>query len=238
MSKIALITGANKGLGLETARQLARDHGFEVLLGCRDQNRGEQAQELLQSEGLNARFVLLDVTGESQIEAAKTFVDETFGTLDVLVNNAGIMLEHDARTGSNLTTWRETFEINLFGCVAVTNAFLPLLEKSDAPRIVNVSAILGSLNEISKPQMKTWIRTSYSASKAGLNAFTIALAQEKSGSSFKVNAAHPGWAKTEMGGPQAPMTVAQSVKTVIQLATLPADGPSGGFFHAGKTMNW
>jgi NAD(P)-dependent dehydrogenase (short-subunit alcohol dehydrogenase family) len=183
---------------------------------------------------LNARFVQLDVVDESQIDAAKAFVDETFGTLDVLVNNAGIMLEHDARTDFPVATWRETFETNLFGSVAVTNAFLPLLEKSDAPRVVNVSAILGSLSEISKPQMKTWIRTSYSASKAGLNAFTIALAQQKSGSNFKINAAHPGWAKTEMGGPQAPMTPAQSVKTIVQLATLPADGQAAASFIRAK----
>ena len=238
MSKIALITGANKGLGLETARQLARDYEFTVLLGCRDQTRGLDAQELLRSEGLDAHFVQLDVTDAGQIEAARRFVDERFGRLDVLVNNAGVMLEHDAHVRGDLTMWRTTFETNLFGAVAVTDAFLPLLAQSDAPRIVNASAILGSLSEISKPQMKSWIRASYSASKAALNAWTIALAQENSGSKWKVNAAHPGWAKTEMGGPQAPMTPAQGVKTVIGLATLPEDGPSGGFFHAGKTMSW
>ena len=235
MTKIALITGANRGLGLETARQLARDHEFSVYLGCRDAHSGEQAAKLLQSEGLDARFLALDVTDQTSISAAATKLD----ALDVLVNNAGIMLEHDARVGGvEVQTWKNTFEVNVFGAVAVTNAFLPLLEASEAPRIVNLSAILGSLSEISKPQMKTWIRASYSASKAALNAFTVALAQEKSGTNFKINAAHPGWAKTEMGGPQAPMTAAQGVKTVIQLATLASDGPSGGFFHAGKNLNW
>lgn len=239
MSKIALITGANKGLGLETARQLARDHGFTVLLGCRDQGRGQEAEALLQGEGLDAHFVALDVTDEASIQAAAQQTESSFSVLDVLVNNAGIMIEHDARVGGvGLEVWRQTFDVNLFGAVAVTNAFLPLLEKSEAARVVNLSAILGSLTEISKPQMKTWIRASYSASKAGLNAFTVALALEMSGRPIKINAAHPGWAKTDLGGPHALMTPAQGVKTVIQLATLPDDGPTGGFFHMSKAMSW
>ncbi len=235
MSKTALITGANKGLGLETARQLARDHGFSVYLGCRDENRGLEAEKLLQSEGLDAHFVRLDVTDENSVQAAAQSIE----ALDVLVNNAGIMLEHDFKVGGvGLEMWKSTFDVNLFGVVSVTNAFLPHLEGSDAPRIVNLSAILGSLTEISKPQMKTWIRASYSSSKAALNAFTIALAQEKSGGKWKINAAHPGWAKTDMGGPQALMTAEKGVKTVIQLATLDADGPTGSFQHMGKTMSW
>jgi NAD(P)-dependent dehydrogenase (short-subunit alcohol dehydrogenase family) len=134
--------------------------------------------------------------------------------------------------------WKSTFDVNLFGVVSVTNAFLSHLEASPAPRVVNLSAILGSLTEISKPQMKNWIRASYSSSKAALNAFTVALAQEHANSKWKINAAHPGWAKTDMGGPGALMTPAQGVKTVIQLATLDENGPNGGFFHMGKTMNW
>lgn len=235
---IALITGANRGLGLETARQLARDHACTVYLGCRDAARGHEAQTQLQSEGLDARFVLLDVTDAEQIEAAARRIAGE-GGLDVLVNNAAVMLEHSFQVGGVPSRdWKRTFDVNFFGAVDVTNAMLPLLEKSEAPRIVNVSAILGSLTEISKPQMKTWIRASYSASKAALNAYTVALAQEHADSGWKINAAHPGWAKTDLGGPQAPMTPAQGVKTIVQLATLPADGPSGGFFHAGKTMNW
>jgi NAD(P)-dependent dehydrogenase (short-subunit alcohol dehydrogenase family) len=236
---IAFITGANKGLGLETARQLGRDHSMTVVLGCRDQARGFEARQLLQSEGLDAHCVTIDVTDETSIEKAAQHVREQFGGLDVLINNAGVMLEHDARVvGVTTATWRQTFDVNLFGAVAITNAFLPLLRDASAPRVVNVSAILGSLGEISKPQMKSWIRASYSASKAALNAYTIALAQELSGTPIKVNAAHPGWAKTDMGGPQAPMTPALGVRTVVQLATLPDDGPSGGFFHAGKTVAW
>ena len=240
MSKIALISGANRGLGLETARQLARDHGFCVLLGARDQSKGRAAQDELRDEGLNAHFVPLDVTDEDCVQKAARFVEQEFGLLDVLINNAGVMLEHNSQVGGvSLETWRGTFDVNLFGAVALTDATMPLLEKSDAPRVVNLSAILGSLCEISKPQMKTWIRASYSASKAALNAFTVALAQEKSGDAkWKINAAHPGWAKTEMGGPQALMTPAQGVKTVVQLATLGTDGPSGGFFHVSKTINW
>lgn len=236
---IALITGGNRGLGLETARQLARDHGFTVVLACRDEARGAKAAQTLQSEELDAHFVVLDVTDDDSIAQAAEEVRQKWGTLDVLVNNAGIMIEHDAKVvGVDASTWRRTFDVNLFGAVATTNAFLPLLRESSSPRIVNVSAILGSLNEISKPQMKTWIRASYSASKAALNAFTIALAQELSETPVKVNAAHPGWAKTDMGGPKAPMTAALAVRTIVQLATLPDDGPNGGFFHIGKPMAW
>lgn len=240
MTKIALISGGNRGLGLETARQLGRDHGFTVLLGARDEAKGAAAQAELQGEGLDAHFVVLDVTNADSVAKGARFVSQEYGLLDVLVNNAGIMLEHSFKVGGvEVETWKQTFDVNLFGAVALTNAMLPLLEKSEAPRVVNLSAILGSLSEISKPQMKTWIRTSYSASKAALNAYTVALAQEKSGAAkWKINAAHPGWAKTDMGGPQAPMTAAQGVKTVMQLATLGEDGPTGGFFHSSKTVNW
>ncbi|RYX85738.1 SDR family oxidoreductase [bacterium] len=240
MSKIALISGANRGLGLETARQLGRDHGFTVLLGARDEAKGVAAQDELRGEGLDAHFIALDVTDEDSVAKAARFIGQEYGLLDVLVNNAGIMLEHSFKVGGvDLETWKQTFDVNVFGAVALTNATLPLLEKSDEPRVVNLSAILGSLTEISKPQMKTWIRASYSASKAALNAYTIALAQEKSADpKWKINAAHPGWAKTDMGGPQALMSAAQGVKTVVQLATLGKEGPSGGFFHVSKTINW
>ena len=235
MSKTVLITGANKGLGLETARQLARDHGFTVYLACRDEERGQAAEQLLKDEGLDARFVQLDVTDAVSIANAAAQLQ----SLDVLVNNAGIMLEHDFKVGGVPSqNWKRTFDVNFFGVVDVTNAFLPLLDQSEAPRIVNLSAILGSISEISKPQMKTWIRASYSASKAALNAYTVELAQEKAGTNYKINAAHPGWAKTDMGGDRAPMTAAQGVKTVVQLATLGADGPSGQFLHMGKPMSW
>ena len=235
MSKTALITGANKGLGLETARQLARDHDFTVYLGCRDQTRGREAEALLQSEGLDAHFVQLDVTDADSIQAAARQIE----ALDVLVNNAGIMLEHDFKVGGVPSeNWKETFDVNFFGVVDVTNAFLPHLDKSDAPRIVNMSAILGSISEISKPQMKGWIRASYSASKAALNAYTVELAQEKSETNYKINAVHPGWAKTDLGGDKAPMTAAQGVKTTINMATLGDDGPTGQFVHMSKTMDW
>ncbi len=239
MAKTAFITGANRGLGLETARQLARDHGFSVWLGARDKGRGLAAQEELRGEGLDAHFVRHDVTDEASSLAAAQTIAEQVGKLDVLVNNAGIMLEHSFQVGGVPgSDWKKTFDVNFFGVVDTTNAFLPLLEQSDAPRIVNLSAILGSLTEISKPTMKQWIRASYSASKAALNAYTVSLAQEHAGSKWKINAAHPGWAKTELGGPQALMTPAQGVKTVVQLATLAEDGPNGGFFHVGKTINW
>ena len=239
MSKIAFITGANRGLGLETARQLARDHDCTVLLGCRDADKGREAESTLQNEELDAHFVPLDVTDEDSVGAAARYVKTEYGLLDVLVNNAGIMLEHDAKVGDvPLETWRQTFEVNLFGAIAVTQEMLPLLEKSEAPRIVNLGAILGSLTEISKPQMKTWIRASYSASKSALHAYTVMLAQEKGAEKWKINAAHPGWAKTDMGGPQALVAPERAVKTILTLATLGGEGPSGGLFHMGKAMAW
>ena len=235
MSKTALITGANKGLGLETARQLARDHGFTVYLACRDESRGQEAEQLLKSEGLDAHFVQLDVTDAASIEAAAAQLE----SLDVLINNAGIMLEHDFKVGGVPSeNWKQTFDVNFFGVVDVTNAFLPLLDRSDAPRIVNMSAILGSISEISKPTMKQWIRASYSASKAALNAYTVELAQEKSEMPYKINAVHPGWAKTDLGGDKAPMTAAQGVRTTVKMATLADDGPTGKFMHMSKTMDW
>ena len=235
MSKTALITGANKGLGLETARQLARDHGFTVYLGCRDESRGKEAEALLKSEDLDAHYVQLDVTDAASIEAAAAQIE----SLDVLINNAGIMLEHDFKVGGVPSShWKETFDVNFFGVVDVTNAFLPHLDKSEAPRIVNLGAILGSISEISKPQMKQWIRASYSASKAALNAYTVELAQEKAGTNYKINVVHPGWAKTDLGGDKAPMTAAQGVRSTIKLATLDADGPTGQFLHMGKQMSW
>jgi NAD(P)-dependent dehydrogenase (short-subunit alcohol dehydrogenase family) len=241
--KTALITGANKGLGLETARQLGK-LGFTVLLGARDLTKGEAAAETLRGEGLDARALKLDVVDPADIDAAVQFVAETFGSLDVLVNNAGVMLDQDWMVNRTSITspeaLRGTFDTNFFAVVALTQALLPLLRKSAAARIVNLSSILGSLTLHATPGSPIYATKgfAYDASKAALNSFTIHLAHELRDTPIKVNSAHPGWVKTDMGTDAAPLQVAEGVETTITLATLPADGPTGGFFHAGKPLPW
>ena len=239
--RIALITGANKGIGFETARQLGQQQ-ISVLLGARDAAKGEAAAAKLRAEGLDARAVELDVTVSASIQRAADKVAQEFGRLDILVNNAGVMTDDQTKKVSEqpLSAWRATFETNLFGVVAVTQAFLPLLRKSEAGRIVNLSSILGSNALHSDPQSPIYDFKvpAYNVSKSAVNAFTVQLAYELRDTPIKVNAAHPGWVKTEMGGEGATMELADGAKTSVALATLPADGPSGAYIHLGETLPW
>lgn len=232
---VALVTGGNRGLGLEIARQLGQQ-GMLVVIGARELPKGEAAAEALRAEGLDARAVKLDVASERDIAALPAFFRTTFGRLDVLVNNAGVALWE----GDDLETFRRTFEANVFGVVAVTYALLPLLKEGPAGRIVNQSSILGSLTTLEQaPEMfSTFLQPAYTASKAALNGFTLALAQKLAGTPVKVNSAHPGWVRTELGGPKAPMTVEAGARTAVMLATLPAEGPTGQFFHQGERLPW
>ena len=239
--RIALITGANKGLGFETARQLGKQ-GITVLIGARDAARGAQAAATLAKEGITAHAVTIDVVSQASIVAAAADVAKRFGALDILVNNAGV-LDYAADTGVETTTvetFRRVFETNLFGLVGVTQAFLPLLKKSAAGRIVNLTSILGSIAEHSDPNSFIYAMRfpAYDASKAAVNMYTAELAQTFKGTALKINAAHPGWVKTDMGGEQAPMEIIDGVKTSVALATLPAEGPSGGYFHLGVHLRW
>ncbi|MCC6676041.1 MAG: SDR family oxidoreductase [Phycisphaerales bacterium] len=238
---VALITGANKGIGLETARQLARK-GLLVIIGARDEAKGRAAAESIQKEGFEARAVRIDVTDPATIAEAARRIEGDPGRLDVLVNNAGVFAagKDGPASTTGVETFRQTFDANLFGLVAVTQAFLPLLRKSSAGRIVNLSSILGSVAEHGDPnsgiyQMKV---AAYDCSKAAVNMYTNHLAHELRGTAIKVNAAHPGWVKTDMGGPEAPMDVVDGAKTSVWLATLPPDGPSGGFYHTQVHMRW
>lgn len=234
---VALITGAAKGLGLEIARQLARDHGHRVILSARSLSRADSAAAQLRAEGLDAHAVALDVTNAAHIAALPTFFQERFGGLDVLVNNAGVKGADAA--AETVETLRATFEANVFGPFAITQALLPLLQAAPAGRIVNHSSILGSLSTISQGGGGAdWTLAGYCASKAALNMLTVVLAQQLTGSQLKVNAAHPGWVATDLGGPGAPLSVAEGARTAVELATLPADGPTGGYFHAGKRLPW
>ena len=241
--KVALITGANKGIGFETARQLGK-MGYAVLLGSRDALKGEVAARQLRHEGLDARVVKLDVTRQGDIDATVKLVEKEFGKLDVLVNNAGAMLEKGWTTNTTsetkLENLRATFEANVFAVVALTTALLPALKKAAAARIVNVSSILGSVSLQATPGSPTYATKlfAYNSSKAALNMFTIHLAHELRKTKIKVNSAHPGWVKTDMGGSGAPMSPTDGAKTEVQLATLPDDGPTGGFFHAGEAIAW
>jgi NAD(P)-dependent dehydrogenase (short-subunit alcohol dehydrogenase family) len=239
--KIALVTGANKGIGLETARQLGKQ-GITVLAGARDEAKASQAAAGLRKEGLDVHGIVIDVNDEGSIQKAADRIERDYGHLDILVNNAGVMLDDREKKPSEqpLEVWRKTFETNLFGLVATTQAFLPLLRKSEAGRIVNLSSILASITLHATPGSPIYDskQPAYDSSKSAVNAYTVELAWELKDTPIKVNAAHPGWVKTEMGGEGATMEIEEGAKTSVALATLGPDGPSGGFLHMGETLPW
>ena len=240
--KIAVITGANKGIGLETARQLGQQ-GITVYLGARAAGKAAAACSELRRNGIDAHELLLDVTNPATIRAAAAEIERKHGRLDILVNNAGVMIDDKEKKVSeqSLEIWRQTFETNLFGVIATTDAFLPLLRKSAAGRIVNLTSILGSITYHAQPGSPVYDSKStpaYNVSKSALNAYTVQLAYELKETKIKVNAAHPGWVKTEMGGEGAMMEIEDGAKTSVALATLPADGPNGAFIHMQNTLPW
>ena len=238
--KIALITGANKGLGFETARQLAKQN-VKVLLGARDEMRGREAAEKLQNEGFDAEFISLDVTDEKTIEAAAKYVEETYGKLNILVNNAGIANEYGLEPGAiDMDKIRETFNTNFFGVIAVTKNFLPLIKKSESGRIVNVSSGLGSLTLHSDPNSFYYdIKPlAYNSSKAALNMFTVILAHDLKNTKIKVNSADPGYTATDLNHNSGPKTVAEGASIIFDLATLPESGANGGYFDDQGVVPW
>ncbi|MGA2218828.1 MAG: SDR family oxidoreductase [Terracidiphilus sp.] len=244
--KIAFITGGNRGLGFQTALDL-KNEGVKVVIGSRDLAQGEQALKKLKDAGVDADVLQSDITKPADYQAAYDYFDTRYGHLDILVNNAGVAAgkfpgtgpEHSASEVPSEVLHR-VFETNFFAVVALTDTLLPLLKKSPAGRIVNLSSILGSLNLQADPNSPIYHAKSfaYDASKTALNAFTIHLAYELRDTNIKVNSAHPGWVKTDMGGEQAPMELSQGGKTSAALATLPADGPTGGYFHLGQPLPW
>jgi len=238
--RIALVTGANKGIGYETARQLA-SRGMTILLGAREEQRGKAAAAKLQSEGLDVRFLRLDVNDQTTREAARRFIEDKFGRLDILVNNAAVALDINLKPSEvDMQTLRKTFDTNFFGVISVTQALLPLIRKSDAGRIVNVSSGLGSLTQNSDPSWEFYPvkLLAYNASKTALNAFTVMLAHELKDTAIKVNSADPGFTATDMNDHRGYKTVEQGAAIITQLATLPASGATGGYFDDHGVLPW
>ncbi|MEH2001288.1 MAG: SDR family oxidoreductase [Nostoc sp.] len=252
--KVALITGANKGIGYEIARQLG-SRSATVLVGARDIKRGEEAANKLRLNEIDARSVQLDVTDQKTIDSAAKQIESEFGKLDILVNNAGIASDGDAYGGKlrlppsqvDIETLRHTYETNVFGVFAIIKTLLPLLKKSTAGRIVNLSSGLGSLTQNSDPNYEFANAKSlaYNSSKTAVNAITVLLAAELKDTSIKVNAADPGFTATDLNQHQGYRTVEQGAiptggyaGAAVRLATLPDDGSSGGFFDEDGVVPW
>jgi NAD(P)-dependent dehydrogenase (short-subunit alcohol dehydrogenase family) len=243
--KIAFITGGNRGLGFQTAHDLKE--AATVVIGSRNLAEGEAAVKKLRAAGAEADVIEFDLTSAEHHRAAYDYFASRHGRLDILVNNAGIAAgtfpakgpEHSAAEVP-MEVLRRVMETNFFGTVALTTTLLPLIRKSVAGRIVNMSSHLGSLALHSDRKSHIYHAKSfaYDVSKTALNAFTIHLAYDLRDTKIKVNSAHPGWVKTAMGGPEATMELSEGAKTAVVLATLPEDGPSGGFFHMGKPLPW
>jgi NAD(P)-dependent dehydrogenase (short-subunit alcohol dehydrogenase family) len=230
MTSIALITGANKGIGLAAARGLGA-LGWTVLAGARDETRGREAEKDLAGRGADARFVRLDVTDPASVTATADWIEAEFGALDALINNAGITRREGAGLPSQTTVeaLRAVYETNVFGVVAVTNAMLPLLRRAAAARIVNLGSELGSIAAASDPAGPIYPMASvpYPSSKTALNMITVMYAKELRDTPIKVNAANPGYCATDLNGDSGFRTPEQGAEVVVHLATLPADGPTG-----------
>ncbi len=231
---IALITGASKGIGYEVARQLGQQ-GITVLLSARTSAAAEEAAAQLREQGIDAVGVELEVTDSAHIAALAKQIGEQYGKLDVLVNNAGIWAE----TAGAENAFETTFTVNTFAPYHITQALLPLLLKSEAGRIVNQSSALGSIQfQLSNELAQRIATPAYAASKAALNMLTVYWANKYKDTPLKINTVHPGLVKTRMGGDKAELTPEEGAKTAVRYATLPADGPTGGFFYMEDRLPW
>lgn len=232
-TKIALITGANRGIGLEITRQLAHQ-GIIVYLAARNIEDAKKAAITVKSSKTDIRPVQLDVSNEEEIQDVFALLQENHGRLDILVNNSGVFLEGEF--GISSETFRQSFEVNAIAPYILTHYMTPLLQKSAGGRVVNQSSMMGSMTLMSaNPQPES---PAYCASKAALNMVTITQAAALAPHKIKVNACHPGWVKTRMGGSEAQISVEEGAKSAIHLALLPDDGPTGGFFHGDGAMPW
>lgn len=235
--RIAIVTGANRGLGLETCRQLAQ-LGLQVILTSRDPTKGQAAAEKLRSSGLEVTFHPLDVTDPESVWRLREFVAEELGRIDVLVNNAGVFLDpgsggdppENSVFRASVDTIRASMETNLYGALRMCQTFIPLMAGSG--RVVNVSSGMGQLSDMNG------CCPGYRFSKVGLNALTRILADELQGTRVKVNSVCPGWVRTDMGGPNATRSLEDGAATIVWLATLADDGPTGGFFRDRTPIPW
>ncbi len=236
---IALISGANKGIGLEIARGLAR-LGHHVLVGCRDAAAGEAAAATIRAAGGHADPLPLDVTDDASIAAAASTIADRFGRLDVLVNNAGVALDGRTAGVPLRRVFRDTFEVNVFGLACLTEAMVPLLAKSAHPRVVNVSSGLGSLAINTDPAspFAAVKPPAYNSSKAAVDMLTVIYAARLAAHGVKVNAVNPGYCATDLNGHAGPRTPAQGAIAAVRMATLPDDGPTAGFFDEDGPVPW
>jgi NAD(P)-dependent dehydrogenase (short-subunit alcohol dehydrogenase family) len=231
--RVAVVTGGNRGIGYEICRELGQ-RGIHVVLTSRDATKGNAACQSLRDAGLPITFCKLDVTSARSVKALAAFVAKQFGRIDILINNAGILIDpHGARlVDLELKILHATLETNTLAPLMLIQALLPLMRKRKYGRIVNLSSTLGQLCEMSSGT------PAYRVSKTALNALTRIVAAEARPFGILVNSMSPGWVRTDMGGPDAPRTVAQGADTAVWLATLPAGGPTGGFFYERKPIPW
>lgn len=230
---VAVVTGGNRGIGFEICRQLAKK-GLQVVLTSRDAEKGEAAAGKLAGEGLGVVAQVLDTTAADRAKELAAWLVRRYGRLDVLVNNAGIQIDPKGARALTLDieVLRRSMETNAYGALIVSQALVPLMKKNRYGRIVNMSSILGQLRDMNAQT------PAYRISKTALNALTRVMAAELQGTGIKVNTMTPGWVRTDMGGSSAPRSVEEGADTAVWLATLPEDGPSGGFFMDRKEIAW
>jgi NAD(P)-dependent dehydrogenase (short-subunit alcohol dehydrogenase family) len=232
MKRTAIVTGANRGIGYEVSRQLA-DQGYRVIMTSRDRVKGQAAYFALRNTKRDLVYHPLDVTSDESVATLKATLQREVGTVEVLVNNAAILIDEEQKLLSEaLSVLRTTFETNYFGALRMCQAFIPLMKESNYGRVVNVSSEVGSLADMAS------YAPAYSTSKAALNALTRIIAAEVSSFNIKVNSVCPGWVRTDMGGEDATRSVEKGAESIIWLATLPNDGPTGGFFQDFQPLRW
>lgn len=230
--RVAVVTGANRGIGFETCRQLAKT-GIQVILTSRDEVKGKAAAEKLQAEGLDVSYHSLDVTNSDSVQRLAQFIKSEERQLDILVNNAGVLIDSsDSLLNTKIDTLRKTMDTNLTGPLLLCQALIPLMQQHNYGRVVNVSSGAGQLSDMTSGY------PSYRISKTALNALTRIIANELKGTNILVNAVCPGWVKTDMGGANASKTPEQGADTVVWLATLPDNGPTSGFFRDRQPIPW